>query len=337
MTSVFDTNDKMAIFDLVKRMQEDNDYSDNESEIGSEDSYDEYVEDKCKHIHTIERNGSIVCTNCGNVLSSRLYDHEAYAEGGGTSRHHHRKFEEKGIMKELENYPIPKHIKIAADEEYHNQVDNRIKRGQNRQSIIFACVYRAYQSQEPKNPHLIAEQLNTKKKAMSRGVKYYHNIINREKMQPREVDCDNSRNIDLLTQHSILDHLLEGHDPLKLTNLSFREKEIRQNNNRDSAETIDLIKNYIEIIKKEKDIEIDEEEAIALYKHILNNFLAEDYIGDKHNAKSLTAGVIYYILKKTHHLTKKEFKNIVKISEITITKVVKEITDLMAKNNINSV
>lgn len=60
------------------------------------------------------------------------------------------------------------------------------------------------------------------------------------------------------------------------------EKEIRINNNRDSAETIDLIKNYIDIIKEYKNIDIPLDEAVNLYKHILNNFSADDYIGDRH-------------------------------------------------------
>jgi len=322
-----DASEEMAIFDLAKQLQEE--YGDLYSDTESDAESDTDSEPVCKHLHTIEKNGSYVCTECGNILSAVIYDHEAYAEGGGSARHHHRKFEERGILRELEKYDLPRQIKLAADDEYHKRVENAIKRGRNRESIIFACVLWAYKKTNPKNPHLIAEQLHMSKKTMSLGVKYYHNTMEPVKVTFRSIDPTRTRNLPVDLQHKLLDAIDSGvvQDP---TNLGFLKNETR-NINRDSAEAIDLIKNYIRIIKEAKNIEIPEEEPIQLYKYILNNFINDDYIGDRHNSKSLTAGIIYYILKKRHSITKKEFKSLVGISEITITKVVQEITELMSK------
>ena len=328
--------DQQHIFDLAKQMQAEYDFLNSESDADSDvDSVAESDvsddDNACKHIHTIEKGGSYVCTGCGNILSAVVYDQEAYAEGGGgASRYHHRKFEERGILRELDKHNIPRHIKIAADDEYHRRVENSIKRGRNRESLIFACVLKAYKhTNNPKNPHLIAELLQTNRKTMSRGVKYYHNFT-KIKQKFRPVDVEASRNVPVDIQHKILDALINGAPEESLVNLKFLEYE-RGGVIRESPEAVDLLKNYIKIIKEVKNIEIPESEPIQLYKDILNNFSNEDYIGDRHNTKSLTAGIVYYVLKKTHHISKRDFKNMVGISEITITKVVQEITELMTK------
>jgi len=319
-------------------MESDSEYSDDESIYDSEvDEEDIYNQNKCHHRRTIEKNGRMICTECGNILSDAIYDQEAYAEGGGSSRHHHRKFEERGILKELEKCNIPRSIKIEADNEYHRQVEDTIKRGRNREAIIYACVLAAYKkSPNPKNPYLIAEELGTPKRTMSRGYKIYNTKIRQQNIIYKPVNPGESRNIPQDFQYQILDALEEGDiTPDKITNLGCVMLN-HGNINRDSHEAIDLIKNYIEVIKREKNIIIPEDEPIKLYRHILNDFSSEDYIGDKHNSKSLTAGIIYYILKKTHHITKREFKSLVGISDITISKVVTEITNLMAKTPITT-
>ena len=113
--------EQKAILDLARQIQEESWGTDTESEC-SDDGSDYEGSDgdapymsECPHQKTIEKNGSFVCTECGNILSAVMYDQEAFAECGGSSRHHHRKFEERGILRELEKCNFPRAIKIGAD------------------------------------------------------------------------------------------------------------------------------------------------------------------------------------------------------------------------------
>ena len=112
---------------------------------------DEHIdekEDNCKHEHTIDSDGSIICVDCGENVKEdnyvceeaewRYYGSTDNVEASDPSRCQYRKIIDKGITKDLTLLGFSHEVAEKANELYLIVTNGDIKRSNFRKGIIFA-------------------------------------------------------------------------------------------------------------------------------------------------------------------------------------------------------
>lgn len=146
----------------------------------------------CLHKNIINDDGTDSCSDCGIEIYKELSlepEWRFYGDGDSKcssdpSRCHIRKSEEKNIYKDIEKYDFPFAIREYANMAYLEVTNGKIRRGNYRKSIIFACIFNAYKDQStPQNPETLREKFELSKKEISKGLTYY-NLNKKNKNKP---------------------------------------------------------------------------------------------------------------------------------------------------------
>lgn len=147
----------------------------------------------CDHISSIESNGSILCTECGEEIEKTIvYDKEWRYYGHLDTKHkinpnrcQVRKTDERNIYKDVEGKIFDDSVVAIANNLYLKVTGGKIRRGESRRGIVFACVYHAYH--QVGNPRLcdsLAEIFNIQRKTGLKGLKYFKLNIGKDESVP---------------------------------------------------------------------------------------------------------------------------------------------------------
>lgn len=120
----------------------------------------------CTHSNTTLVNSDVTCTECGMVVDKvQTYEKEWRHYGSeiksNPARCMARKTQGVIILKDLENFGIPRNIITIANEIYVQVTKGHIKRGKSsRKAIIAACLFHAYKKiGQPKSCDTLREML----------------------------------------------------------------------------------------------------------------------------------------------------------------------------------
>lgn len=120
----------------------------------------------CTHTNTTLVNSDVTCTECGMVVDKvQTYEKEWRHYGSeiksNPARCMARKTQGVIILKDLENFGIPRNIITIANEIYVQVTKGHIKRGKSsRKAIIAACLFHAYKKiGQPKSCDTLREML----------------------------------------------------------------------------------------------------------------------------------------------------------------------------------
>ena len=137
----------------------------------------------CVHeeiVNTIE--GTEICTHCGLVIDTitnfdqewRYYGSSDTKYSSDPSRVQYRKEVEKGILKELDKYDVPRNVCDRANSLYNEVTKGHIKRGRSRLAIIFACVFNAYiEMNDSKTSEELRDMFNLERREASRALTFF--------------------------------------------------------------------------------------------------------------------------------------------------------------------
>lgn len=258
------------------------------------DEYSDEDDGKCKHINTIDSDGSIICVDCGenvkedNVCEEaewRYYGSNDNVEASDPSRCQYRKIIDKGITKDLTDLGFSNNIAEKANELYLIVTNGEIKRSNYRKGIMFACVFHAFiELGKPQTTEYLRKVIKITKRNISKGFTYYGLQMPKDRRETY---------VYITAEH------------------------------------------YIPKILKELRVTDDHiENVLNLYKKLKN----KSYLLNTSNPQSIGSGFVYYYLKKikTDLITPTQFGNmdIVKLSEITITRIANEIEDIINNEDI---
>jgi len=150
-TYEFDESDE---FDESQYKEENYDYD--ELDLSLYKKIDEKnITEICLHKNSANDKGVEICADCGIEIYKELslepewryYGDNDSKHSSDPSRCHIRKIEEKNIYKDIEKYNFPVSINEAANSKYIEVTGGKIRRGNFRQSIIYACIFNAYKDQ----------------------------------------------------------------------------------------------------------------------------------------------------------------------------------------------
>lgn len=134
----------------------------------------------CSHSKTIYSDNNEVCAYCNVVLDNNVSSGMAWKLRNApnsvieSGRCHRSKGNDRTIYKDTENLEIPSVIINAANSKYEKIIQDQIRRGAKRRSIIAACIFYAYlEANEAKPMPEICKLLNIKPKAVKEGLKSY--------------------------------------------------------------------------------------------------------------------------------------------------------------------
>lgn len=130
------------------------------------------ISNKCPHENTLLDHGLkvMVCTECFIAI----VDDSGSFTGASSSfaRCFARKVSDKGIYNDVIGYGFPNNIIFEANRIYSHVTKGKTCRANNRQGLVFACVFHAFQnSGEPKSFDYINKKFNLQQKVISKGVK----------------------------------------------------------------------------------------------------------------------------------------------------------------------
>lgn len=120
----------------------------------------------CTHLNTTTVNSDVTCTDCGMIVDKvQTYEKEWRHYGSETksnpARCMARKTQGVIILKDLENFGIPRNVITIANEIYVQVTKGHIKRGKSsRKAIIAACLFHAYKKiGQPKSCDTLRDML----------------------------------------------------------------------------------------------------------------------------------------------------------------------------------
>ena len=242
------------------------------------------ISEICLHKNISNDNGVEICTDCGIEIYKELsFDPEWRFYGDNDTKHssdpsrcHIRKSDDRNIYKDIEKYDLPFPIRESANSSYLEVTNGKIRRGNYRRAIIFACIFNAYKNTgDPKNPDTLREQFGLTKKDVSKGLTYY--------------------------------------------NL----------NKKDKAKTPIYIspKSFIPVIMAKFNAnEFHIEKVSSLYEKINNR----SSLLNRSNPQSVISGLIFYYFRLIGgNISSLNFSKMVKLSEITVIRLAKNISELL--------
>ena len=155
-------------------------------------------EPDCEHNNFMTtEDGNEVCTDCGfekpvtfdNSPEWRFYKENDTKQSMDPSRCFMRKYEEKSIYRDMEQYSIPKDIVEIANTNYTTITEDSILRGNSRKGLIVACIFYAYEDLgQRKSQDEIKKFFNINKKILSNGMKTFNLKIKRTPIYTSPLD-----------------------------------------------------------------------------------------------------------------------------------------------------
>ena len=270
----------MSNFDEIEAYEECSTY-------GPQDYEGEY--ESCQHSDIGNIDGCMICMKCGLKIDETLQDNEAKHYGMGnsckdTSRHSHRKSEDRNLHGDLEPLGFPQDVIERANQYYIQIIDDKIYRAKNRKSIVFACTYKTYMDLgTPVGPNYLANIFSLDKKGVSNGLKLFSNVF-RKDITKKYIDA-----IDLV--------------PKIISDLNIDRSYHK--------DCIDDIKKIYEAVK------------------------ARSKIFNSSNPQSIAAGIVYYYLRLNDiTITRSDYSNIVKLTDITFTKIATDINNVIGQKDL---
>jgi transcription initiation factor TFIIIB Brf1 subunit/transcription initiation factor TFIIB len=139
-------------------------------------------EQLCKHL--IKDNENNICLDCGEELTEniicdkewRYYQSNNSIQQKNPTRVQQRKIQEKNIIKDIQHMGFNPEIIKKANSLYEEVTNGKIFRGVNRKSIVFACVFYAFQQTHNEYiPHNLNEIFGISNKNGLRGMKIVNN------------------------------------------------------------------------------------------------------------------------------------------------------------------
>lgn len=283
----FEGSDDEELFDDSKYEEED--YSSlEETEALNIDEYsrlnEKDITEICLHKNIVNENGVESCSDCGIEIYKelslepewRFYGDNDSKHSSDPSRCHIRKIEEKNIYKDIEKYDFPFSIREYANMAYMEVTDGKIRRGNYRRAIIFACIFNAYKDQGcPKNPEVLREKFELSKKEVSKGLTYYN--LNKKNKNKK---------------------------PIYISPVSFIPP----------------------VMAKFNANEFHIEKVNTLYTRIHNR----SKLLNRSNPQSVISGLVYYYFRLIGgNITSLNFSKMVKLSDITISRISKNISEIL--------
>jgi transcription initiation factor TFIIIB Brf1 subunit/transcription initiation factor TFIIB len=238
----------------------------------------------CLHVSVVNDNGVETCSDCGIEIYKelslepewRFYGDNDSKHSSDPSRCHIRKMDEKNIYKDIEKYEFPFVIRETANSSYSEVTDGKIRRGNYRKAIIFACIFNAYKDSGcPQNPEVLREKFDLTKKEVSKGLTYYN--LNKKDKHKR---------------------------PTYISPVSFISPVMGKFN-----------ANQFHI-----------EKVSELYHRIHNR----SKLLNRSNPQSVVSGLVYYYFRLVGgNISSLNFSRMVKLSDITITRISKNISEIL--------
>lgn len=151
------------------------------------------TENKCLHTNVIFNQYNKICLLCGEEVNQDIIKTHIDSE-----RCNIRKECEKNISNDVRYLNISSKVVQIANDLFVQMINNNIRRGSARRSIIFACVFQAYKiTGNPQNPHMLMELFRITKKAGMKGMKYLNKHVPKTSQIRfvRITPVDNIRNI----------------------------------------------------------------------------------------------------------------------------------------------
>lgn len=125
----------------------------------------------CKH-EDVEMDPTLNVPVCKVCFKPTDFGKSAADASANFSRCFARKVADKSIFKDIDNLDIPKEIVHDANVLYTHVTKGKTCRAKNRQGLIFACVFYAYQhSNKPQSLDQLNVKFNLPAKVISKGVK----------------------------------------------------------------------------------------------------------------------------------------------------------------------
>lgn len=243
----------------------------------------------CEHQNLSNQNGGKeICLDCGIEIYQQLsLEPEWRYYGENDSRHSSdpnrcqmRKVEDKGIYKDIENMDIPPEIAEESNRLYNLITLGKIRRGNFRKSVIFACIFYAYKyKNKPITTDILQQKISLTKKDISNGLKFY-NLV-----------CKDIKEI--------------------------KEKK---------TECISPVIFIPQIMKKFNSSQIHIDRVTELYNMIRN----KSSLINRSNPQSVISGLIFYYCRLIgKNITCSKFSSIVNLSDITVSRISKNISDIL--------
>lgn len=173
----------MSDFELFKQALKEYENDTELSKIAtSECEYDTKTsdDDSCSHDNTLNENGVIICEDCGEEISKQIsYEKEWRYYGQSDSKHSAdpnrvqiRKSDERTIYKDVENMDFSEKNVAIANKIYMEVTKGKIKRGNSRKAVIFACMYQSFKIQgKPQTHENLIQVFGLSRKAGLQGLK----------------------------------------------------------------------------------------------------------------------------------------------------------------------
>ena len=241
------------------------------------------ISNKCPHENTLLDHGLkvMVCTECFIAI----VDDSGSFTGASSSfaRCFARKVSDKGIYNDVIGYGFPNNIIFEANRIYSHVTKGKTCRANNRQGLVFACVFHAFQnSGEPKSFDYINKKFNLQQKVISKGVKRVG---------------------------------------LSMAGLNIKNTYITATNlNPEIMNMFNATPTQIG-------------EVIAMYSFIDG----KSVLLTRSKPQSVACGVVFYYIQSTgRKITIDDFTSKVKLSELTINKIMKEIHRIVENEDVPS-
>jgi len=281
----------MSDFELFKQLlteYEKNEKTKEPIENEPENEDDEEDEEKCSHSNISLEKGAEVCTDCGEEIVKKAGDiiNNSCRYGRPDTRHTSdptrvqlRKTEERNIFKDVENMGFSDKIIDIANKIYYQVTKGQIFRGNSRKAIVFAAIFRAYQtSGKPQSHEKLITVFNLTRKIGLKGLKHVN----------LHVPKDSAMKTTYITPVNLVEEIMD-----KFSASDEQKKQVK--------ELYDKIKNKSSKLNRAR-------------------------------PKSTASGVIFYwISSQKKEITIKQFAKKVSLSELTISKIAKEVGLVIGK------
>jgi transcription initiation factor TFIIIB Brf1 subunit/transcription initiation factor TFIIB len=252
----------------------------------------------CDHQNILKQNDKEICSDCGIEISQQLsLEPEWRYYGENDSRHFTdpnrcqiRKIEDTGIHKDIENMNIKPDIIEEANKLYNMITSGTIRRGNFRKSVIFACIFNACKYKcEPISSDELQEKFNSIKKDSTK-----------KELTKKDISTG-----------------------LKFYNLKGREiNEIKDKKTTHISPIIFIPK----IMKKFNSNQYHIDKVTELYNMIQN----KSSLINRSNPQSVISGLVFYYCRLIgKNITCSKFSKIVNLSDITVSRISKNISDIL--------
>jgi transcription initiation factor TFIIIB Brf1 subunit/transcription initiation factor TFIIB len=135
----------------------------------------------CIHINIINDNNIMLCVDCGQeIQKNSIHEKEWRYYGQSDTKHvsdpnrvQSRKYDDKNIFKDVDNMGFSDKIIMSANNIYTQVTGGKIKRGNSRKAIIFACIFHAYKlAGVPQTHEKLIQTFSLSRKAGLQGIKH---------------------------------------------------------------------------------------------------------------------------------------------------------------------